>query len=289
MIMVIGEYYSIINSNTKSLSGLAYNVSKEISKSKCSTLYVGKISSDEVGLKFLDSLVDNEIGFDPSLCNNEFPSPSIEINYKDNKNKYNFEDSSMITLSKDELVEIFNLHDDINVIHLSLLPLLDDSSIQDLMQSINSIEPSVIKYINLSINYFDDLSLHFDKKVIDTMIDEADIIQVNKSFLKTYYPSLNSDDALSEFRTRVKNASILYHDEKLLSYNSSNRVEKPFKISSTCTMNGENINSLIASTFLSYLHNNDIFGDYIEDPIFKESNDVIENAIDEIKRVINLT
>ncbi|MBK5200170.1 MAG: hypothetical protein JJE21_01400 [Spirochaetaceae bacterium] len=285
MIMVIGEYYNVINEEGSSLSGIGYEVSKEISKNKCSIMFVTRISRDDIGLQLLDSLVEKEIIFDPFLCNSELVSPRInsKIDSKYNLNNER-EDSVLIPFSESELVEVFQQQDDINVIHYSLLPTVKNEKYLDLMVAIDTIELKPIKYFNLADN--NDISIPYDKGVFDSLTKFADIVQVNREYIKQYSQSLSIEQSLYKFKNDFKKASILYFDDKTIQYSSALNCGNSFTLVKEFSSNKKNINTLIAATFLSYLHNHDYFGTDMDAPIFKESPGSIDKALESIKLVL---
>lgn len=285
MIMVIGEYFKVINKEGSLLAGMGYKVSKEISINKSSLLFVTKISNDGSGLQLLDFLVENEIMFDPFLCNQKLVTPNINsrsVVLPDVDCGY--ENSILTPLSKRELVEVFQNQDDINVIYYGLISAIKYGKPLDFIDAVNTIELKPIKYFNLVND--SEILIPFDKENVDVLIKFANIVQVNCEYIEQYDKSLSIEQSLNKFKKDFNDVSILYFDEYNIRYYNAFNSNNSFKIVKKYNSNKKNINEIIAATFLSYLHDNDFFGSDIENPIFKESYVAISDALEAVKKAL---
>lgn len=283
MIMVIGEYYKAINKDETSLAGLGYDVSKEIAKNNSSVMFVSRISDDELGLKVLDVLIDNEILFEPSLCNSNLVTPQINFtNQKENPVFDDYYKTILAPYTKEELVEIFEMQDDISVIHFGLLPIIENKEKIELIEAINTIKLSPVKFFNLS----SDVNIFYDSNTVDSLIRFSNIVFLNSNTLRKYEQHLPLDQALIKFKKEYKEVSILYYDDNSICYMSSANSDKSINIYKKYKSNKMNINNIISATFLSYMHNNEYFGDIFEAPKLVENYSAIDESLNTIIKVL---
>ena len=96
MVFVIGEYVIDLvdeNNNTYSchLGGCGLNAAIACNRHGAPTGFVSPISSDVNGSKVVNYLIEEEILFDPDLCNSPFPSTLAMANIcEDGSAQYDF-------------------------------------------------------------------------------------------------------------------------------------------------------------------------------------------------------
>jgi hypothetical protein len=279
MLMIVGEYLKVIDGAKSSIEGLAFDVSLEIARNGISVSFESLISEDSAGLSVLEQLINADILFNPSLCNSNL----LTATYNLANDEISFNKSCSAMLSKEQFEETVLVHDDVKLIHFGSFSFYSEVTGTSIISSLANLNLSPVIFFNPSLS---------KKQILDTVnfIDKSksglsacDIVQIDDSFLDEMYPKeeLKIDILMNDY----PNANILYVKDDAIIYLSSLEYNEKIKISKSLNRKIINktpskINSIITGAFLSYLHENGVFGDELTDPVFVANSQIIDRALD---------
>lgn len=279
MLMIVGEYLQAIDGAKSSIEGLAFDVSLEIAKNDISVSFESLISEDSAGLSVLEQLINADILFNPSLCNSNLSTATYNLA----NDEMTFNKSCSAMLSQEQFEETVLVHDDVKLIHFGSFSFYSEVTGASIISSLTNLNPRPVIFFNpsLSKKQISDVGNFIDKS--KTALGVCDIAQVNDSFLDEMYP--NEDIKIDGLMNEYPNVNILYVKDDAIIYLSSLKGNEKIEISKS--LNRKNIdkapskiNSIITGAFLSSLHENEVFGDELSDPVFAVNSQNIDKALD---------
>lgn len=284
MILIVGEYLKIEKANEFTIGGLALDVSIEIAKHGVSVSFESLISKDDIGVRVLDKLIDFDILFDPALCNSDFLSGVYSINGC----SLTSNDYCSTKLNKEQFLSSLSNHDDVKLIHYGSFSFY--SSLEKcIIDTFDDLPLRPIFYFNPSFTDKEIINIDKFEEKSKVALSYCNIAQVNESFLQTMYPEI--DNKLDYLMNQFPNVNVLYVCKNKIIYESSLSSGYDISISKTIDPNEQedikNINSIVAGSFLSYLHENELFGNELSDPVYIQTHDGIESALNHIAMSLN--
>jgi hypothetical protein len=279
MLMIVGEYLKKINYAQSSIEGLGFNVSLEIAKHGVCVSFESLISKDDEGVCILDKLVTSEVLFDPSLCNSDLSTATYNVK----NNELFFNESCSAMLSKLQLEDSISYHEDVKLIHFGSFSYYSSVTGNSILNASFGEKPKPILYFNPAISkeQIPNIEGFKDKSIL--ALKFCTIVQITDDFLNGMYPNLdNKIDVMMGAYPRV---NVLYIKNNKISYLSSLEssdiinVTKSFK-HKVAKKDIDWCYSIATGAFLSSLHENEVFGDELTDPIYYPSSQSIEKALD---------
>lgn len=278
MLMIIGEYIKELKDDLVQVGGLGFNISQELSKYKVSVAFESLISGDECGIKILDILINSGIIFDPILCNSSYPSACKNIN----NGSLFFDKSSSSMLLESQIEDSISNNDDVKVIHFGSYSYYSYVSGSSIIKCIKAMEQRPIIVFNSLISYDDIPNIVDYENRTELALKLCDIVIVTDVLLDYMYPQM--DDKIGKIMQEYNNISVLYFNKTNISFLSSVEGNLDIKITKIYELNEsysvDKLNIIIASAFLSYLHENNIFGDELSNPSFRPTKKSINNSLD---------
>ncbi len=286
MIFVIGEYIiDLVENNDKydiKLSGYGLNCAKACMDFEASSAFISAISNDVNGLKVINYLVENEILFDPDLCNNKFKSP-LCFTTKDENNKikkdFYLKNTASMVLNSEELLNSLSNHSDIKAIHIGSLSMLINPTSSSILDVLSFITPRANIYVEPDIIISEIEKIPNWKKRVFDFFEIAKIIKLNKNDISYIFNEQSYSQIVKEIRNINEDAHIIIREDHKVTWISDK--DDMFEYDN-CWFS-ESINdcgAIFSGALLAYLSNNGVFGDNGESPKFRINDSIINNALD---------
>ncbi|MCF0237046.1 MAG: hypothetical protein HUK24_00490 [Sphaerochaetaceae bacterium] len=225
MLASIGETLVDNIGNKTFLGGCPYNVALACSRLGGSATYFGKISSDQYGLQFIESFLDNGILFDPDLCNSPLKTASSTVVFNSKGDpSYNFywENSACANISSKELIESFNNYTDIDIVFIGSIALSSKPGIKTIIDSVNFIEPKPLIFLdpNIRLSMVSDVD-KYSKEILE-LASHCDIVKASNEDIAQLFLNLDEKEAINLLLSHCKKHLIITSSEDGATWYSKN-------------------------------------------------------------------
>lgn len=286
MLLIVGEYLQKIDGDKSSIGGLGYDVSLEIAKHGSSVSFESLISDDDEGISILDKLITAGVLFDPLLCNCSFPT----ANYNEKENRLSFNKSCSAMLTKAQLKDSISNNDDVKVIHFGSFSFYSPVTGKSVLDTFFELRVKPIFYFNPSISKTEISNIIKFKEKSILALSICTIAQIDDIFLDELYSGI--DNKINTLMESFPQLNVIYIEDNQISYFSSFDNTDRINLSKTFSLKISNdscelTKAIIAASFLSFIHENDVFGDELSDPIYQPNLQIIEKALDFVVKNLN--
>lgn len=295
MIFVIGEYLIELkeNNNIYEINYGGHGLISSIScmKNNVQSAFLSPISSDKNGIKIVNYLVDEEILFDPDLCNNNFPSPLLLKSQNDNGkevDEYYIKNTAILLLTSEELLNTLSNHSDIKVISLGSFSMLMNPSSSSILDVISFMSPKPNIYIDANLNDMIIENVPNWRKRLFDYYSLAKIIKLSSYDVTHIFPEKSQNDIIEEIREINKDAHIIFtNDYSNISWVTNKNQIISQKNNKIKIINNNNTNSIFSGALLAALAKEGVFGEDGESPRFRINENKIINSLKEAINSIN--
>lgn len=288
MVFVIGEYVIdlVDDGNNRydiHLGGCGLNAAVACIKHDVPTAFLSPISQDANGLKVIDYLVEQELLFDPELCNNSAPSTlALATIQESGSAKYDFyiKNTASMVMQSEQLLNALSMHSDIKVIHVGSLSMLMNPTSSAILDVLSFKTPKPIIFVDPNIRAQEVVKIPNWEKKLNDFFEIANIIKLSDEDLSFIYKGLSIEEAVAKIKTINKDVHIVitkgskgatWITPKDDVYNQDNyEIEVVDTIGAGDTFSG---------SLLAYLSKNSVFGDDGESPKFRLNESVIKSAL----------
>ncbi len=288
MIFIIGEYViDLVDDNNNRyvshLGGCGLNAAVACNRQGAPTGFVSPISSDVNGSKVVNYLIEEEILFDPDLCNSPHPSTLAMANIKeDGSAQYDFylQNTASMELDYDRLNKSLNFHTDVKVLHIGSLSLLIEPTSSSILKYITTIDNRPIIFLDPNIRKEEVIKIDNWREKIINFIKIADIIKLSDEDIEVIFEGFVKDNAINEIKKINNKAHIIltkgsegatWYSPKGNIYNQGN-----YKIDVKDTIGA---GDTFSGSLLAYLYKNSYLGEDEELPSFNIDSKGIVNAL----------
>ena len=198
MIGVVGESLIDVVKGKELVGGCALNVAVAASSLGAPVTFYGKVSSDRYGLMILERLIDNEVLFDPQLCNADEPTLCIRaVPDEEGKasNIFDYKGTAACSITEDELLTAFSNEGNINLVFFGSISLLMEPGCREIVQAIRKIENSPVRFLdpNIRPSLVSDPEAY--RKMILELASECELVRVSDGDLNYLYPDIDQAEA----------------------------------------------------------------------------------------------
>lgn len=188
------------------VGGCGLNAATAIGRLGGSVMFFGGVSSDMFGKRIIHHLVENQVMFDPDLCNLPFPSTLGFASLDEHGSaSYAFysKSSASVTVTAEQLSAALSVNTDIRIVHIGSISLAVRPACDAILDSVAFMNPHPV--------------IFFDPNVRPSIIEDfpsyrarffqaakmSDIIKLSEEDLAALYDELSIKDALSALRHEV--------------------------------------------------------------------------------------
>lgn len=180
MIMIVGSYqFTRENENDMhkgTFGGRGLNLAKALQKASIPVGFTASISQDETGLALLDHLIENEIIFDPPMCNCEKPSLIYDSKQKPLMNP---DSSALAAITQEQIVAAWAANSDVKVFYIEGNLLNWKGASQAIQGAVKEIKSHSLIYLDLAGLSENSATKAWRDSQIRELLPLADIVEID--------------------------------------------------------------------------------------------------------------
>lgn len=199
MIVTLGESMIDFIGSEAFLGGCPLNVSIATSRLGSNVAYIGKISSDEYGIRILNKLIEEIIFFDPSICASPLPTSYSRATVGaggDVSYEFNFTDTASMSVTREEILEGFKMIVDLDYVFIGSVGLTLDPSATEIEGVVDTLAPEVILFLDPNVRPVLVGDWDAYRSRIERILHRADVTRFSSEDLKALYPDLDEEQAV---------------------------------------------------------------------------------------------
>lgn len=288
MVFVVGEYVIDLvddknNSYECHLGGCGLNAAVACVRHGAPTGFISPISKDANGSKIVNYLVEEEIIFDPDLCNSDYPSTLAMASIMESGSaQYDFylNNTASMVLNYDSLRESLSLHSDVKVFHIGSLSMVIDPTSSAIYQYLSETKNRPIIFMDPNIREQEVRKVENWREKILNFFKLANIIKLSDEDIEFIFEGLSIEQAIQEIKNLNKNAHLILTKGKEGAswYSNDNNVfnQNNYDVDVKDTIGA---GDTFSGSLLAYLYNNKCFGEEEDLPKLLLNDNVIKSAL----------
>ncbi|WP_320130745.1 carbohydrate kinase [uncultured Sphaerochaeta sp.] len=265
------------------VGGCGLNAATAAARLGSSVSFFGKLSNDMFGVRILDHLVDNKILFDPELCNSFLPS-MIGFAQLDDQGKAQYafysKNTASVCLTSEELCNSMSNHSNLKVLHIGSVSLAIKPGCDEILDAIDFYTPRPIVFLdpNVRPTVIEDFEAY--RARLFKACKLADIIKLSDEDLLLLYPGLAVEEAAKTLCSEVSAHVILTRGKQGSTWFSPKKFSVNSPIIDLPVVDTVGAGDTFSGAILSFLHENNYFGQDGEDPVLHDlDREIIEKAM----------
>lgn len=214
------------------VGGCGLNTATAIGRLGGAVTFCGGISADMFGKRILSHLVQNQVLFDPDLCNLPFPS-MIGFASLDARGSATYafycKGTAPMSVTTEQLTSVLSINTDIRIVHIGSVSLSTRPTSDAILDTVDFLSPHPVVFFdpNVRPSIIDDFPSY--RKKFMQAAKMADIIKLSEEDLVAIYGELPMEDSVARLRSEVKAHVILTRGREGATWfaTDGNRVDYP--------------------------------------------------------------